>query len=769
MLLREEDTDVFKRWLLPKLETISDADDEVLADYVIALVTANESEPNIRRNCLDSLADFLQDNTAPFVDDVIKTLKSKSYDPRAPSHAGPIPSIVGNSTNTEYEPRSPRSANSPPLHAPTAPAAIRALQAQHRLPDRPPGPSTSHSPGLNIQHDRGQGSKKRKQVQRDTSETRDGQDSHYTRSGTGNRPMKQIARWNGKNAADGSALRGGAASFAPQNAFPGYPPMPNMSTMPNMLSMAHLPPPPPGPVPFDMNNPMAFFAMMAALGTAIPGMPPLPALNPRGNGRVRQGICPDYHTKGFCALGTLCSFEHGEADNAADDAPEYDPNQHSLNMGWAAPSNGRQGVNKTYHNSKKGGKPRADFSLPGPTTDRTITTLVVEQIPEAHFTEENVRGYFSQFGTIVDVEMYAHRRLATVKFEDHAAASQAYNSPKAVFENRFVKVYWMRLNTVLDGPKRSYGDVEIADADDLSHVAEPVLSREEIEKRQAEAQKAFEERNRKWAEAEAKSADIDRQLKEKDAEIQDIKRQLAELAGEEFDGKDEAENKLASLQAEAAMLFGTDDYLATTGRGRGYPPRVAYRGRGHANFPPWGHRAPRGSSYHGRESLHTHFACIKSRVKRLDHRPRRIAVAGIEKDTPKDETLRQWLATFPECIRIEHHPEKPNTVILTFQERYHAESFVDLSRNIVDTGPLELFWVPNEAFGGIKPSTTTTTTQDADVQPEAHASDDDDSSATIGEQEDAVDTKKEADMEAEESGQTADADMDVADDVDQWL
>lgn len=39
----------------------SDADAEVLADYVIALVVANDSEANIKRNCLDSLADFLQD------------------------------------------------------------------------------------------------------------------------------------------------------------------------------------------------------------------------------------------------------------------------------------------------------------------------------------------------------------------------------------------------------------------------------------------------------------------------------------------------------------------------------------------------------------------------------------------------------------------------------------------------------------------------------------------------------------------------------------
>jgi hypothetical protein len=40
----------------------SDADAEVLADYVVALVTTKDTDASIRRNCLDSLSDFLQDS-----------------------------------------------------------------------------------------------------------------------------------------------------------------------------------------------------------------------------------------------------------------------------------------------------------------------------------------------------------------------------------------------------------------------------------------------------------------------------------------------------------------------------------------------------------------------------------------------------------------------------------------------------------------------------------------------------------------------------------
>lgn len=39
----------------------SDADAEVLGDYVVALVVADDSEANIKRNCIESLAEFLQD------------------------------------------------------------------------------------------------------------------------------------------------------------------------------------------------------------------------------------------------------------------------------------------------------------------------------------------------------------------------------------------------------------------------------------------------------------------------------------------------------------------------------------------------------------------------------------------------------------------------------------------------------------------------------------------------------------------------------------
>jgi hypothetical protein len=54
--------DTFERPTLTDTSS-SDAEAEVLADYVIALVTANEPDATIKANCLESLVDFLEDST----------------------------------------------------------------------------------------------------------------------------------------------------------------------------------------------------------------------------------------------------------------------------------------------------------------------------------------------------------------------------------------------------------------------------------------------------------------------------------------------------------------------------------------------------------------------------------------------------------------------------------------------------------------------------------------------------------------------------------
>jgi RNA-binding protein 26 len=74
--------------------------------------------------------------------------------------------------------------------------------------------------------------------------------------------------------------------------------------------------------PLDPNNPMAALLAMQAMGIPFPGMPPYPqAASPVGQAgspiggfpppAKRNQRCRDYDTKGFCARGNTCIYEHG--------------------------------------------------------------------------------------------------------------------------------------------------------------------------------------------------------------------------------------------------------------------------------------------------------------------------------------------------------------------------------------------------------------------------------------------------------------------------
>lgn len=539
-------------------------------------------------------------DTAPFVDEVIGTLKSKSYAPRANANSNPnttlkteapapIPSIVGTSTS-EYLPNPAHAFNTAPLHAPKGPAATRASNGQHRLRDRPTGASS----GANAQQEHGQRSRKRKQNERDTSQSRDGHAGH-------DRPVKQTARRGGKNGRMGG-LNAQAPAFAPTPTMPPFNPINAFGDVP----------------PFDPTNPMALMAMAAAFGLQMPGMPPMPGSNGQEKSNIR---CADYDTKGFCAAGSFCPYEHGL---------EYDQGQpaQALNGGWGRPSQGASS------HSGRSGRIRASFSLLGPTRDRTNTTLVVEQIPEESFSEEHVRDFFGKFGTLTDVQMQAYKRLAIVKYETHEAANAAYNSPKAIFDNRFVKLYWHRSDMDL-GPQNHHNGLE-ADGEEGSYGDTEMLDPEEIERRQAEAQRAFEERQKKAEEAAAKAEEIDRKLQETNAEILRVRRELAKASGDaNGELEEDFSQDLATLQAEAENLFAQQDAAAEAWRGntRG-AYRGAYRARGYAPRA----RGSRGG-YRGRGAP---FGS-RTGVKRLDNRPRRIAVKDVEPGSRKDEALRQHL------------------------------------------------------------------------------------------------------------------------------
>jgi hypothetical protein len=321
-------------------------------------------------------------------------------------------------------------------------------------------------------------------------------------------------------------------------------------------------------------------------------------------------------------------------------ALEYDPTNASLAVHIEkSPDRQRNRSHRSDAENRFSSRTRATFSEAGPTTDRTNVTIVVEQIPGEYFSEDAVRGFFSQFGHIVSVEMQAYKRLAIVKYKDHWAACRAYDSPKVIFDNRFVKVYWLKRESSSEPPHNvtnGAGTEQYLPYDQ----EEDMLDAEGIEKRQAEAQIAWEERQKKLQEAAAKLEDVREKIKAKEDEIRELRIKVAEKDGTEF--VDESQDtslmeQLKSLQAEALDLGlnsqAQGDPFAGRGRGRG-----GYRGR----FPTRARGVPFRGGYRGRGALYIQ-AGARTGVKRLDNRTKRLAVTGIESGSPRDEVLRQHL------------------------------------------------------------------------------------------------------------------------------
>lgn len=322
------------------------------------------------------------------------------------------------------------------------------------------------------------------------------------------------------------------------------------------------------------------------------------------------------------------------------------PTQDTRSSANGQDPNSRRGRNGGDRGGGKKGerRKRAEISELGPTSDPTNTTLVIERIPEGSFSEASVREFFGAFGTIIDVKMQQHKRISIVKYDSHEAATAAYNSPKAIFDNRFVKLYWLKTDK---GPAGA------------SQPEEPEFDKEAFEQHQAEAQRAYEERIQKLKEAEEQRRALEEQhtelLKRHAEEKAKLMKKIGQDAGDDSVDAANGESEhtkalraqLAALEEEAKSL-GIDPDAPTfdthhRGRGRGnYAGRGGYRsqGRGRGVIDPE-------SSYYGGPSSRGRGATWRGSgrgaVMRLDNRPKSIAISGVTFDAQKEEALKEYL------------------------------------------------------------------------------------------------------------------------------
>ena len=161
-------------------------------------------------------------------------------------------------------------------------------------------------------------SQSRKRSYNERMEDESASDPHHGRS---ERHIKQVRRGSGRVDRGGTFGRPGSRGGLHSSGSP------NGRSTQNPLGFPTMPTPPPS-LPFDPNDPMMAMMTLQAMGLPpLPGMPSVPPLplptaftpfverQPSVSDQpIRNKIdarCRDYDTKGFCARGNLCPFEHG--------------------------------------------------------------------------------------------------------------------------------------------------------------------------------------------------------------------------------------------------------------------------------------------------------------------------------------------------------------------------------------------------------------------------------------------------------------------------
>lgn len=180
------------------------------------------------------------------------------------------------------------------------------------------------------------------------------------------------------------------------------------------------------------------------------------------------------------------------------------------------------------------------------------TTLNVEKIPTEFCQISTVNDFFAKFGTITNISVVPHMQKAVIQYSTRAEAESAYSSPDAIFDNRFVKVYWAKEDTSgATGAGAGSGAGGVPDAA-APNVNEP--DPELVKARAAELAKEKEEKQRKHQEHMKRVLEIQKKKESLlQQQIDEQKRLLAKLtdsAGMSKAEKSELLKALKSIQSD---------------------------------------------------------------------------------------------------------------------------------------------------------------------------------------------------------------------------
>ncbi|KAK7064437.1 ras family-domain-containing protein [Favolaschia claudopus] len=349
-------------------------------------------------------------------------------------------------------------------------------------------------------------------------------------------------------------------------------------------------------------------------------------------------------------------------------------------------------------------------------------TLVVEKIPEDKLSLEHVNDWFKRFGTVTNVAIDSSTAKALVSFANHDEAHAAWKSEDAVFNNRFVRLFWHR---PMDGQGQIGASMLAASAPLVAKVGvkpEPgpststpsrpsatparktpssastaLAAKQQLLEKQIAEQKALmaslatasaEEKKeimtklRKLGEemsaptpstpaATAKEEDPEKRERERLDKELELHSASAKVDDEE--NTDDLKAKLERLKAEAASLGLSDTGTETsTSWGGSYRP---YRGRG------------RGSRSYYRGAAAARGGPPRASMK-LDNRPKKLMVKGAKEDST--QAVRDWFETTGQVESVT--PVESGDIVVTFRTRSGAEQGLAKGHNISLVGPVQISW-----------------------------------------------------------------------------
>ncbi|KAN0065550.1 hypothetical protein ACQY0O_001387 [Thecaphora frezii] len=468
MLFDAAHTDELKAWLAAELGPICDADPEVLSDYVLALLKHDASEAELQKLLREQLEDFLAGETDKFVSATFAALSSKAYlassSANGPS-AAPTQTAATTSAATGASDAAPAEASGSSRKR-GADDDDDGDNHDHAGRSSPPRQSRklndASAASASSQHN-GAGSQSRPAIYDEPLDTRGARPRDARQGNDGrNNGRKQMCR-DFHNM--GYCPRGASCKYEHSiNVMPGMPGQMPMGQfgMPPMMG-----PGPMGPMrppPHMGQAPMMFPGAPPGYGMPpqgwAPNVRPPPAMHnggspgPHGaNGLPHRPPAAGIEAGALAArLGSQAPPSphalhdgSGEATDVGADAsvqPVAPPHLTSVVLG-AGGAAGRGGFG--VRGRGRGGGPPGHFA----SQRRSNTTLVIENVPAEHLDLIKVNEYFKRFGTITNISIDVPGSKALVSYSQPHEAKAAHESPDVIFGNRFVKVYFQRLDEPL--------------------------------------------------------------------------------------------------------------------------------------------------------------------------------------------------------------------------------------------------------------------------------------------------------------------------------